>query len=84
MICSTWLDRPLSIAGRVVVNREDGIESVLVNLDQDLCLIPNLAIHMNRQINEGYAYNAQKDMLPLLEKERLRVSLRNCWQKRQE
>ena len=66
MICSTWLDRPLSIAGRVVVNREDGIESVLVNLDQDLCLIPNLAIHMNRQINEGYAYNAQKDMLPLL------------------
>lgn len=66
MICSTWLDRPLSIAGRVVVNRKDGIESVLVNLDQDLCLIPNLAIHMNRQINEGYAYNAQKDMLPLL------------------
>ena len=66
MICSTWLDRPLSIAGRVVVNRENGIESVLVNLDQDLCLIPNLAIHMNRQINEGYAYNAQKDMLPVL------------------
>lgn len=66
MICSTWLDRPLSIAGRVVVDRGDGIESVLVNLDQDLCLIPNLAIHMNRQINEGYAYNAQKDMLPLL------------------
>ena len=66
MICSTWLDRPLSVAGRVVVNRGDGIESVLVNLDRDLCLIPNLAIHMNRQINEGYAYNAQKDMLPLL------------------
>lgn len=68
MICSTWLDRPLSVAGRVVVNRGDGIESVLVNLDRDLCLIPNLAIHMNRQINEGYAYNAQKDMLPLLGK----------------
>ena len=66
MICSTWLDRLLSVAGRVVVNRGDGIESVLVNLDRDLCLIPNLAIHMNRQINEGYAYNAQKDMLPLL------------------
>lgn len=66
MICSTWLDRPLSVAGRVVVNRGDGIESVLVNLDRDLCLIPNLAIHMNRQINEGYAYNVQKDMLPLL------------------
>ena len=48
------------------MNRGDGIESVLVNLDRDLCLIPNLAIHMNRQINEGYAYNAQKDMLPLL------------------
>ena len=65
MICSTWLDRPLSVAGRVVVNRGDGIESVLVNLDRDLCLIPNLAIHMNREANNGTAYNPQKDMLPL-------------------
>ena len=66
MICSTWLDRPLSIAGRVVVDTPDGVESVLVNLDRDLCVIPNLAIHMNRQINEGYTFNAQKDMLPLI------------------
>ena len=51
MICSTWLDRPLSVAGRVVVNRGDGIESVLVNLDRDLCLIRRLCL----QCTEGYA-----------------------------
>lgn len=65
MIKSTWLDRPLSVAGRVIVKDENGISSRLVNLDRDLLLIPNLSIHMNREINKGYVYNNQKDMLPL-------------------
>ncbi len=66
MICSTWMDRPLSIAGRVLVRREDGvIASVLVDFARDLALIPNAAIHMNRQVNDGYAFNNQVDMLPL-------------------
>ncbi len=65
MLCAPWLDRPLSVAGRVVVETETGIESRLINIDRDLLLIPNLAIHMNRQVNDGYVYNAQTDMLPL-------------------
>ena len=62
----TWLDRPLSIAGRVMVETENGFESRLVDIDRDLLLIPNVAIHMNRQINEGYKWNPAVDMLPLL------------------
>ena len=65
MIMSTWLDRPLSVAGRVVYEGEGGIECRLVNMDRDTLIIPNLAIHMNREINDGYKYNPQKDMLPL-------------------
>ena len=66
MICSTWLDRPLSVAGRVMVRREDGaVSAQLVNLDRDLLLIPSVAIHMNRNVNEGSAFNKQVDMLPL-------------------
>lgn len=66
MLLSTWLDRPLSIAGRVLVQTESGIESRLVNLDRDLLLIPNVAIHMNRQANDGYKWNPAVDMLPLI------------------
>ena len=62
----TWLDRPLSIAGRVMVETEEGIESRLIDIDRDLLLIPNVAIHMNRQVNDGYKWNPAVDMLPLL------------------
>ena len=65
MICSPWLDRPLSVAGRIVVSTDDGIMTKLVNVDRDLMIIPNLAIHMNREVNDGYKFNAQVDMLPL-------------------
>ena len=65
MLCAPWFDRPLSIAGRLVVRDQEGLTSRLVNVDRDLVLIPSLAIHMNRQVNEGYAYNAQKDLLPV-------------------
>lgn len=66
MICSTWLDRPLSVAGRVLLRQEDGsIVTRLVDLDRDLVLIPSVAIHMNRTVNDGFAFNKQVDMLPL-------------------
>lgn len=65
MILSTWLDRALSVAGRVVVKGENGIETRLVNVDKDLLVIPNVAIHMNREMNKGFEYNPQVDMLPL-------------------
>ena len=64
-MCAPWLDRPLSAAGRAVVRTKEGIETKLVNVDRDLMIIPNLAIHMNRQVNDGYKYNLQVDMLPL-------------------
>lgn len=66
MLCAPWFDRPLSVAGKVVVLRDGRVESRLVNLDRDLLMIPNLAIHMNRSVNDGYKYSVQKDMLPLL------------------
>ena len=62
----TWPDRPLSIAGRVMVETENGVESRLIDIDRDLLLIPNVAIHMNRQVNEGYKWNPAVDMLPLM------------------
>lgn len=65
MLLSTWLDRPLSVAGRIVVQEEDGVKSRLVNIDRDLLVIPNLAIHMDRTANNGYEYKVSKDMLPI-------------------
>lgn len=65
MILHTWLDRPLSIAGRLAVKENGRISSKLVNIDKDLLVIPNLAIHLNRDANKGVELNAQKDMLPL-------------------
>lgn len=66
MILSTWLDRPLSVAGRIVVKDGDGLRSCLVNLDRDTAIIPNLAIHMNRDMNKGVEYNPQTDMQPII------------------
>lgn len=65
MLCAPWFDRPLSVAGRLMVREENRIVSKLVNVDRDFVMIPNLAIHMNREANEGVKYHAQKDMLPL-------------------
>lgn len=75
MLCSTWLDRPLSVAGRVIVSIGNTVKSVLVNIDEDLLMIPNVAIHMNRNANEGLSYNAQVDMLPLIGDERSKGKL---------
>lgn len=67
MIDSTWLDRPLSVAGRLAVeNPKTGeIETKLVNIDRDLLVIPNLAIHLSRDMNKGVEYNPQVDLQPL-------------------
>lgn len=66
MLIAPWLDRPLSVAGRVLVETENGVESRLVDIDRDLMLIPNVAIHMNRKANDGYAWNPCTDVLPLM------------------
>ena len=66
MLIAPWLDRPLSIAGRVLVDADDGVQSRLINIDRDLMMIPNVAIHMNRQANDGYKWNPAVDTLPLL------------------
>ena len=66
MLMAPWFDRPLSIAGRVLVDTENGIETRLVNINRDLLIIPNLAIHMNRAANDGVKLLANIDTLPLL------------------
>ncbi len=65
MIYYSWLDRPLSVAGRALVRTPDGLESKLVDLDTDLLTIPSLAIHLNRGVNDGAKLNPAKDLLPL-------------------
>lgn len=65
MILSTWLDRSLSVAGRVMVEQDGSIVEKLVAVDRDLLVIPNVAIHMNRDMNRGVEYNPQTDLLPL-------------------
>ena len=67
-ILSTWFDRPLSIAGRVTLKGENPFkpEVKLLDINKPILIIPNLAIHMNRDINDGYSFNKQKDTLPLV------------------
>ena len=78
MLISTWLDRPLSIAGRVTVETKEGIQSCLVDVDGDLLLIPSVAIHMNRKANEGYVWNPAVDTLPLVGSENAAGELWDC------
>lgn len=74
-ILSSWFDRPLSIAGRAVVNTSGGIKTVLINLSDMTVMIPNVAIHMNRNVNEGYNYNPQVDTIPILGSDAAKGSL---------
>lgn len=66
-ILNTWLDRPLSAAGQVVLKSEDpwNPEVRCVDLKRPFCVIPNLAIHMNREVNKGVALNKQTELLPV-------------------
>lgn len=67
MINHTWLDRPLSIAGRVIFKNHHGeIISKMINIDKDLLVIPSQAIHMNREVNQKNNLNHQIDMIPIL------------------
>ena len=65
MILSTWFDRPLSVAGRLVIEENGRITSKLVNIDQDLLLIPNVAIHMTKDGKKDAELNPQVDLIPL-------------------
>ncbi len=65
MLCATWLDRPLSVAGKVMVKDGNRIRSVLYSSEEPMVLIPNVAIHMNRAANTGFEYKANVDMVPL-------------------
>jgi len=67
-ILMSWLDRPLAIAGRVILKSDDPLNPAhkLVNFRKPLVYIPNLAIHLNRSVNDGIELNKQKDMLPLV------------------
>ena len=65
MIMPTWLDRPLGVAGRVLVRTEDGLDTRLVDIHRPVAVIPSLCIHFDRSCNSGHTYNAQVDMQPL-------------------
>ncbi|MBD5302034.1 MAG: M18 family aminopeptidase [Bacteroides sp.] len=67
-ILSTWLDRPLSISGRVMVRGENpfACKQYIVDLRRPVATIPNLAIHFNREVNDGYKFSVQKDMKPVI------------------
>lgn len=67
-ILSTWFDRPLSIAGRVIVKGEDSFfpRTVKIKIDEPLLTIPNLAIHQNREVNNGVKIDKQNDVLPVI------------------
>lgn len=64
-IHSSWMDRPLSAAGRILVREENGFSIKLVDMEKPVALIPNLCIHFNRDVNKGYEYNSAVDMVPL-------------------
>ena len=65
MINPSWVDRPLSVAGRVLVRQENGLESRLVDLRQDCALIPNVAIHLQKTLNDNAKYDPAKDLIAL-------------------
>lgn len=65
MIMSTWMDRPLSVAGRLLVRTASGVESRLVAPDRALLCIPNLCIHFDRNVNSGMTYNPQVELQPI-------------------
>ena len=65
-ILSTWLDRPLGLAGRIIYRENGLVKTKAVNIDEDFAIIPSVAIHMNREANNGYKNNPQVDMIPLV------------------
>ena len=66
MINYTWLDRPLSLAGRVISKEDGTLAKYLINIDKDLLVIPSQAVHINRGVNESAEFNRQTDMIPVM------------------
>ncbi len=66
MLMNPWFDRPLSVAGRVIVKEGNSFQTKLVNIDKDYLITPSVAPHLNRNANNGFVYNAQVDLLPIL------------------
>ena len=66
MLMGPWFDRPLSLAGRLIVRDGASLKAHLVDLGRDFCMIPSLAIHMDRKANEGHAFNVQQELLPVI------------------
>lgn len=66
MLYATWFDRSLSVAGRIVCRENGKLVSKNVNIDEDLLVIPNVAVHLDREMNKKLAYNPQIDLQPLL------------------
>ena len=66
MLIAPWLDRPLSVAGRVVAKSGRGLKQILVDIDKNLLMIPNLAIHMDRDANNGHKFDVQSEIRPVL------------------
>ena len=71
-ILNTWLDKPLTIAGRVLVKNKNTCKSVNLYIDKDLFIIPNMPIHINNELNKGFQYNIQIDLCPLVSTNNLR------------
>lgn len=70
MLCSTWFDRPLSIAGRLILKKENKIVTKLVNFDKNCASLPSIPIHFNREANSGFNYNLAVDMVPTISSEK--------------
>lgn len=64
-ILNTWLDRPLNIAGRVIIRTLEGLTTRLISFDKPMCIIPNCSIHYYSELNKGVALNAQNELVPL-------------------
>lgn len=77
MLCAPWMDRPLSIAGRITVRTDKGMAVKLVDLGEPTAVIPSVAIHMNRSANDGASYNPAVDMLPLYGLDNVKGTLRS-------
>lgn len=75
MINSTWLDRPLSVAGRVIFEKDNKVVNKIINIDKPCLMIPNICIHFNRQINNGYVYNYNNDLQPFSSQDDVLISV---------
>lgn len=65
-ILSTWLDKPLSIAGRITLKSATGMKEKIIDFKKPIAIIPNLAIHLNREVNKGFEYNKQTHLSPII------------------